>query len=118
MKEYDWTKKMKPKEYDKVVEWAREEGFNKQEPVFDNLIPKLFKGDNKLACIIDALKSKFVDSQVGFIYCVVTIRHYNILPTNLADCITIKKSCTSLEEVKELYSKLNRLKELKKEFDV
>lgn len=118
MKEYNWTKKMKPKEYDKVVEWAKSEGFTEYDPQFTELIPRLKKINGNMACIIEALKGKFVDSQVNFIYCVVTIRYYNILPTNLADYIKIQRNCTTLEELKTLYSKIDRLKELKDEFDV
>lgn len=121
MKEYDWSHKMKPSEYEKVKAWCKENGYKEidQNLSFTNF--PLYK--HTLRCEgfdieLRSMGSKFVDSNQKFIYLNVTMKAYKALSTGFIDILTLSRYVSTLDETKSLIAKKEEFIKTAREFGV
>ena len=121
MKEHDWSHKMKPSEYEKVKTWCNENGYKEIDKnlSFTNfpLCKHTFCGDG--FCIeLDAIGSKFVDSNQKFIHLNVTMKAYKALSTGFMDILLFSGYISTLDEIKSLIAKKEEFIKMAREFGV
>ena len=121
MKEHDWSHKMKPSEYEKVKAWCKENGYKEidQNLSFTNflLYKHTFCSDD--FCIeLDAMESKFVDSNQKFISLNVTMKAYKALSTGFMDILLFSGYVSTLDEIKSFISKKEEFVKMARTFGV
>ena len=121
MKEHDWSYKMKPSEYEKVKAWCEENGYKEIDKnlSFTNfpLYKHTFCSDD--FCIeLDAIGSKFVDSNQKFIYLNVTMKAYKALSTGFMDILLFSGYVSTLDEIKSFIAKKEEFIKTAREFGV
>lgn len=121
MKEYDWSHKMKPSEYEKVKAWCKGNGYKEIDKNLSftdfPLCKHTFKGDG--FCIeLDAIGSKFVDSNQKFIYLNVTMKACKALSTGFMDVLLFSGYVSTLDEIKSFIAKKDEFVKMAREFGV
>lgn len=119
MKDYDWSHKMKPSEYEKVKAWCYENGYQKIDKnlSFTNfpLYKHTFKDDG-FRIELNALGSKFVDSNQKFIYLQMKMEAYKALSTGFMDIFSLSMYVSTLDEIKSIIAKKDEFKKMAREF--
>lgn len=121
MKKHDWSHKMKPSEYEKVKAWCKENGYKEidNKLSFTNfpLRKHTFCSDD--FCIeLDAMESKFVDSNQKFISLNVTMKAYKALSTGFMDILLFSGYVSTLDEIKSFIAKKEEFIKTAREFGV
>lgn len=121
MKDYDWSHKMKPSEYEKVRSWCNENGYKEIDKnlSFTNfpLYKHTFNGDG-FDIELYAMGSKFVDSNQKFIYLNMTMKARKALSTGFMDILSLSRYVSTLDEIKSLVAKKDEFVKMARDFGV
>lgn len=129
--EKDWTDKMKVAEYNKLCDYCRENGYyetykgykwHDKGYEYDKGISDFVKGikkDNTCLVIgVVSIGNTFLDTNIPYRVVQVELKLSDIHHTGFANCITISKIVTTLEEFIEFTNKITDLENLAKEFKI
>lgn len=121
MKEYDWSHKMKPSEYEKVRAWCNENGYKEIDKKLSFTNFPLCK--HTLRCDgfdieLRSMGSNFVDSKQKFIYLNMTMRARKALSTGFTDIFLFSGCVSTLDEIKSFIAKKDEFLKMAKEFGV
>lgn len=121
MKDYDWSHKMKPSEYEKVKAWCKENGYKEIDKnlSFTNfpLCKHTFNGDG-FDIELYAMESKFVDSNQKFIYLNMTMKARKALSTGFTDIFLFSGCVSTLDEIKTFIAKKDEFVKMARDFGV
>ena len=121
MKDYDWSHKMKPSEYEKVKAWCKENGYKEIDMNLSFTNFPLYKhtfNDGGFLIELNATESNFVDSNQKFIYLNVRIKAYKALATGVMDILTLSRYVSTLDEIKSLIAKKDEFVKIAREFGI
>ena len=129
--EKDWTDKMKVAEYNKLCDYCRENGYyetykgykwHDKGYEYDKGISDFVKGikkDNTCLVIgVVSIGNTFLDTNIPYRVVQVELKLSDIHHTGFANCITISKIVTTLDEFIEFTNKITDLEKLTKEFKI
>lgn len=120
MKEYDWQHKMKPAEYHRVCKWLKENDFREFDKTRESLYPekhhiRLYNYHNCIDGVmihIESYGSTFVDSHTPFIYLSVRLEFVQPTIVGISDYVRVCRLVTNLDELIELMSNTQKVKDL------
>lgn len=126
MKEFDWTGKMKPSEYNRMCEYCRKVGFKeieKEKELIDG--DKYFVGlydythkKDKFYIRIGSISQWSVDCKTRWVYVQATIQWINQLPTSLYDSIEVHKNISTTEELAAFLGNASKLQDISETFNL